>query len=250
METKPNLREEVLNSEDKRIEIIQQDLEAWTELDEKVHTEYTSLIKSLQKERRELFKYLGTISGGAAALAPQLIDSVRQVDFFYAGIILLCLVVIISTTYILSTVENETSDFLKDLKEKGEMLDRLRKPKRDFLLGGDYSVETFVKALSETGEKELPNLLKQVEKNKPKKNSWYSPMDYTGEFVTLFIVVGLSLLVLSLSSFSVSWGSIVWISLGIFIVINIISTFPTKVFSILGIPVDLAKSLIRYIFKK
>jgi hypothetical protein len=197
-----------------------------------------------------MFKYLGTISGGAAALAPQLLANVQQPSFFYAGIGLLCLVVIISTTYILSTIENETSDFLKDLKEKNEMFDRLRKPKRNFLVEGDYGVEAFVKALSENGEKELPKLLEKVEASKSQKKSWYTPMDYTGEFVILFIVVGLSLLALSLSAYSVSWNLILWISMGVFIVINTISTFPTKIFSILGTPIDLVKSLIRYIFKK
>jgi hypothetical protein len=251
METKgPSLREELLNNEDKRIDIIQEDLEKWAELGEKVHTEYISFIKDLQKERREMFKYLGTISGGAAALAPQLLSNVQQPNFFYAGIGLLCLVVIISTTYILSTIENEASEFLKDLKEKNEVFDRLRKPKRNFLVEGDYSVGAFVKALSENGENELPTLIEKVEASKSKKGSWYTPMDYTGEFVILFIVVGLSLLALSLSDYSVAWSLILWISVSVFIIINTISTFPTKIFSILGAPVDLVKSLIRYIFKK
>ena len=68
---------------------------------------YMDILAKYQAERREMYKYLGTIAGGAAALAPQLIENVKQLGFFYTGISLLCLTVIISVTYVLSTLEND-----------------------------------------------------------------------------------------------------------------------------------------------
>lgn len=243
-------KDELLNSEDARIQVIKENLETWVSLEDRMHAEYMSFLRELHKERREMIKYLGTIAGGAAALAPQLLSNVQQLRFFYAGISLLCLVVIVSVTYVISTIENDTAIFSGDLRNKKEVLYRMKKPKLQFLKSGDYSIDAFIKAMSGVVE-ELPKLEQQVEVNRiVDNNGWYKSMDYTGEFIIWFFISGISLLVLSLSGLAISGSYIFWTSIAIFVVINLISTFPIYTFRILGSPIDLIKSGIRYIFKK
>lgn len=178
--------EEIKDSEQVRQNIILKTLEGWSELHEKMNDHYMDILAKYQAERREMYKYLGTIAGGAAALAPQLIENVKQLGFFYTGISLLCLTVIISVTYVLSTLENDCTILGQDLKKKNDMIYWLRKPKIDFLKGKNYSVDAFAKAMSE-GREDVPD-----EDEKPEtKKSWFKQMDYTSEFVILFTISGL-----------------------------------------------------------
>jgi hypothetical protein len=243
-------KEELLNSEDVRIQVVQEEMEEWGKLGERMHTEYAGFLAELHRERREMIKYLGTIAGGAAVLAPQLLDKAQHKDFFYIGFGLLCMVVVISVTYILSTVENEVAILVADLKDKNEMLDRIKKPKRNFLMRGDYGVDAFREAMSSGAIDEMPKIRKEIEDNKARGNGWYKPMDYTGEFIIWFFVLGIALLALGLTNINVSLTSLFWVSIAIFVAINFFSTFPIHIFKILGSPIDLVKSLIRCIFKK
>lgn len=232
--------EEIKNSEESRVNIVMETAKEWSDLHEKMNMHYLEVIAKYQHERREIIKYLGTIAGGAAALSPQLLEHIKQPTFFYTGISLLCLVVIISVTYILSSVENESTKLLADLKKRNELIDKLRKPKLDFLKNKDYSPEAFIGAMSDGKE-----ILTIEEKVPEKKNSWYIPLDYTGEFITWFFTTGLAMVVLSLTSFWVSWGQILYVLMSVFVIINIVSAFPNKVFMVLGAPIDLLKSLFR-----
>ncbi|MBX4198402.1 hypothetical protein KW782_03655 [Candidatus Parcubacteria bacterium] len=240
-----SLPEELRNSEDARVNVVLETLKDWSDLHEKMSMHYMGLIAEYQKERREMLKYLATIAGGAAALAPQLLDHVKQPHFFYTSIGLLCLVVVISATHVLSTVENDTTYLASDLREKNSLIFRVRKPKIDFLTEGDRSVNAFVGAMSEGKE----DILKDNKKPEV-KSSWYRPMDYTGEFIIFLSVAGLALLALSLTAYPITWKHILLTAISTFFVINLISTFPNKVFVVLGLPIDLIKSLFRWIFHK
>jgi hypothetical protein len=240
----PHTREEIRDSEEARLNVIKETLGGWTSLSEKMNDHYVSIIAKYQKERREILKYLATIAGGGAALAPQLLDHVQQPHFFYTGIGLLCTVVVIAVTYILTSIENDVTKLVADLRDKNIRIDDITKPKNDFLKKGDYSLGAFSKAMTDGKD----NLSKEDKKSEI-KNGWYQPMDYTGEFIVLFTVSGLALLALGLTSHSVSWAKIALVAVSVFIVINIISVFPTKVFVWLGFPIDLVKSAFRW-FKK
>lgn len=244
MDKKPSV-DDIKGSEEVRLEIVLDALSEWSNLHEKIHDHHAGLIAKFQEERREMLKYLGTIAGAAAALAPQLLDHVLQPTFFYTGIGLLCLVVVISATYVLSTVENNASDAVASLRKRTNMIYLARKPKIAFLKSEDHGLEAFVGAMSSTNS-DLP-----IEDEKPPEDAgWYRPMDYTGEFIIFFTVIGLLFLVLGLIDLLVSWKVTILIACLIFFFINIISTFPRKVFTLLGFPVDLLKSLIRFICKK
>lgn len=211
-------------------------------LHEKMNMHYLGLVADYGKERREMIKYLAAIAGGAAALAPQFFEHVKQTSFFYTGIGFLCLVVIISTTYVLSTIENDISKLVDDLQSKNKMFVRLRNPKIEFLKS-DHDLESFKTALSGDIE-EIPK------EEKTEAVKWYKPMDYLGEFMVLFTITGLFLLATSLTGLVVSWKYIVALMFFVFLTINIISSFPKNVFMILGSPVDLIKSVVRLMFRQ
>lgn len=220
-------------------------LTEWSEFDEKIHNHYIGLISAYQAERREILKYVAVIAGGAAALAPQVLEYVNNTVMFYISISLLCLVVIISVIHILSTVENDTTKLTDDFLAKNKLIYLVRKPIIEFFNNGDYSNAAFMKAVTES-HKHIPN----TDREPPKEKGWYIPLDYTGEFVIWFTVTGLAMLALSLvGDMHVNWKWLLLADLGIFILINIISTYPNHVFVVLGFPIDLIKSSKR-IFKK
>lgn len=237
---------ELENNEASRVKMAEDKLKDWSDLHEKMSTDYIAILSGLYKERREMLKYIGTVAAGAAALAPQMLDKVHQAAYFYSGVGLLCLVVVITVTYVLSSLENEAGNFSKDLRSKNNRIDKVRKPWKDFLEGGDYSVKALAKAVSEE-IKEANEFAGEIKKE---EKSGFLRMDYTGEFIILFFVGGISLLVLSLTSVYSSWCQILWLAVGVFIVINIISTFPTEIFRFLGFPIDVLKAAIRFLTKR
>ncbi len=239
--------EELQNSEDARLELAMTRLGEWSDLHEKMNTDYIGKLSGLHQERREMFKYIGTVGAGAAALAPQMLDEVRQATYFYWGIGLLCLVVAITVIYILSSLENEAGDLSKDLREKNKRIDEVRKPWVEFLSGQDYSVKALAEA-SSTAMTEGNNFVANMKEDK--REEWFPRMDYTGEFVIFFFIGGLSLLVISLTNLHLDWKPILGGVIITFVIINIISTFPTRVFWTFGLPVDVIKWAIRWIFRK
>lgn len=239
-------QDELQSNEDSRVKMAGDKLKDWSDLHEKMNTDYIAILSGLHKERREMLKYIGTVAAGAAALAPQMLDKVQQASYFYSGIGFLSLVVVITVTYVLSSLENEASDLSKDLRNKNNRIDRVRKPWIDFLEGRDYSVKALAKAVSD----EIKEASEFASEMKKEEKSGFPRMDYTGEFIILFFVGGISLLVLSLTSVQSSWCQILWLAAGIFVVINIISTFPTEIFRFLGFPIDVLKAAIRFLTKR
>ena len=239
-------KEELLKNEESRASYVVQTLEEWTEIYESMNMRYIDTVAKYQSERRSMFKYIGTIAGGAAALSPQLFEYVSQPNLFYTGVGLLCLSLVVSVTYVISTVENDTTNLLSDLRKKNEFIKKARGPGESFLAKGDYSMDAF-KIVMDGSKGNLATALKTDSEHElmleKAKKGWYTSSDYTGEFLVLFTVIGFALLALGLTTFSFSVWNIILTSIGTFIIINIVSTFPQKVFTILGSPVDLIKSL-------
>lgn len=234
--------EDIRNSEEARINHVLDTLEEWSDLYEKMNKTYLDKLSDYQHERREMLKYLATIAGGGAALSPQLLDHVHHLSLFYWGIGLLCLVVIIATTNVLSSVENDMTKLSADLNQKNDWIKKIRQPKIDFITGTDRDLITFSKAMA--GGMEIVPTKKEMLETKNK--SWYRSLDYTGEFVILFSITGFFLLAISLpASLVVSLSQIIYVIVIAFVLINIISTFPGRVFQIMGAPIDLIKSLPR-----
>ncbi|MEA2007089.1 MAG: hypothetical protein U9O20_02925 [Patescibacteria group bacterium] len=157
-----------------------------TDLEYKTQTEYIDNIKDLKKERRGILKYLGAVSGAAAALVPQLLDKIHQESLFYSGVGIPSFVLIICTIYILSSIENESDEFLQQFKEKNRMFERIKQPRRDFLSGGKYDLDRFMKTLKSESE-ETSILRTKSKENKDKPKSLFMPMNYIGEFVFFFL---------------------------------------------------------------
>ncbi len=200
-----------------------------------------SIISKYQEERRGMFKYLATIAGGATALIPQAMEHIIQTNLLYLGAGFLTLVVIISTIYIISNIENDIETLSKDLTKKNNMFHSIRKHKVDFLGSDNKSFENFSSALSAANEY-IPEIEKEI---LPKKETWYRPMDYTSEYIILFFILGLGFLILSLTNFVIPTFWLICISFLLFCLINLMSAFPKKLFTFLGFPIDVIKSIFR-----
>lgn len=235
-------KEELQKNEDSRVDVALSTLEKSTVLYEKINTQYLDIFAKYESERRQTLKYLGTIAGGAAALAPQLIDHVHQTNYFYTGISFLSATVIISATYIISIVENEANKLTTELERMNKLISDQRKPIQEFITGKNHSVEALAKAMFS----ELPN--STPEPTRP--FSWYVPLDYASEYVIFFTVSGLVMLALSVTTYSICLTNLYLLGIVVFLTINLISTFPVKFFVVLGIPIDLIKAVLRLIFKK
>lgn len=237
--------EQLKNDELARSETILNSLSEWSNLNEKMHTDYSLIIAKYEEERRQMFKYLGTIAGGAAALAPQLLPYIHQKNIFYFGIGFLLITVITSVSYILSTVENSTEEIRAYFNKQRKLIYEIRKPKIEYLKGSDKSVAAFAKAMSTAGNENIPTQDEPIKEG----SGWFRSMDYAGEYIILFTITGLGFLALSLTQHQFSSKILIGGIALIFITINIISTFPVKIFSFLGFPIDLIKSLPR-LYKK
>jgi len=237
-------RDELIKSEDARINFLNEDLDRWSDLRSKIYQDYTKHIVSFQKERREILKYFGTIAAGAAALAPQTLNYVEQPIIFYWGIFFLLVAMTMSITYVLATVEKESEALSLELERFNKLIDNYTKPLIGFAKGGDYGIEAFKKAV---GGRE-GNIFNEIISEK-KKEGWYRSMDYVSEYVAFSLFMGITLFTISLTSIVIPPREMAWISIGVFLIINVISTFPRQVFQILGVPMDLIKSLLRNFLK-
>lgn len=237
--------EDLENNELARKQVMIDQLREWSALHEKIQDHYIQIFNETKSQRMGMYKYMATIAGGAAALAPQLIPNVNHINLFYLGITFLCLTVIVAITYSLSTLEIDGGIQFDEWKKQNEMIYWMCKPKIDFLKGDDFSFEAFKSAMANIKEG-LPT----EDPKPPEEKSWLKQLDYSSEFVIFFIVSGLSMLVLSLVEFELSKVDIVLYLAFVFIVINIISAQPIKVFTYLGLPIDLFKHFISFLLKK
>ncbi len=240
--------------EDKKIILSQviEGLESLTSMHQKIAEKYESMMIGLQKERRDMFRYLGTIAGGAAALAPQLINYVDlKSHYFYWGLSFLLICIIIAISNVISTLEKSAEELTTEFNKVFADIEEMRKLKIEFIETGDISPDAWKKH-TEKDLQTIKKLKKDVDLRRIKKVSqgFYRPMDYTSEYLIFSFILGIGLIILSVTHTALG-SKLLWLSiLGIFIIINIISIFPTKIFTVLGFPMDIAKGTFRKIFQQ
>lgn len=224
-----------------------------SDLENKMVRDYVNIIDSLNKERREMFKYVGMIAGAAAALSPQIFINVQNINhsYFFAGVFFLIVVLIISMLYVMASVENNGVDETRTFKELKSRIQKLKNISNTFLLSPrnendfiDY-IDSF-NAINKNLQKEEDERQGKEDGN---KNKFYQKLDYASEFILLFFVYGVVLLIVSIINLNIRILSLIYCGALIFILIIFISTFQRKLFVYLGCPIDLIKASVRWVLK-
>src|SRR5437763_534194 len=96
------------DQEKQMVEAVLNTLEGITKISSDTVKIYSDSITALSKERKDLLITLGSISAGAAALAPQFFGHVINSQYFYGGISILSFTAVLSLSYVLGLVEKET----------------------------------------------------------------------------------------------------------------------------------------------
>lgn len=225
-----------------------------SDLDNTMSKEYLGIIDSFGKERREMFKYVGTIAGAAAALSPQIFIDGKNINssYFFAGVSFLIIVLIISTLYVMSSVENSGAETAIGFREQSEKIQKLKNIAMKFLSspGNENDFLEYGKSLGKINDDLLAKEEEKQKKENAKKNNFYQGLDYASEFVLLFFVFGISLLILSIINAPIKTNHLFYYGIIIFILLNLMSTFQKRLFVLLGFPVDIIKASFRWLRKK
>ena len=215
--------------------------------------DYVNIVDSLNKERREMFKYVGTIAGAAAALSPQIFINVKNInhEYFFMGVSFLIVVLIVSMLYVIASVENSGVDEVKAFKEHKDKIKKLKNIANIFLLSTRNESEyvEYVNSLSAINDELQVEEEGRQNKEKRNKDKFYQGLDYASEFVLLFFVCGITLLILSIINISIKFSLLIYFGILIFVLINIMSSFQRKIFVYLGYPIDLVKGCARLLLK-
>lgn len=237
--------------EQKMVGAVLDTLKGVTDISSETIKIYQELISDLSKERKGLLITLGSISAGAAALAPQFFGHVIHTHYFYAGISLLAFTVVMSLSYILGLIENDSQAAVKNRDLHINMIDKMRKPKVDFVNSTDHSQQNFIlthnlylAAFKDYGDSLQKNKLEAIKQSKYKHFPAIIKLDYAGEYMVWFFVTGIGLITLSTLSRIPSICVLILIIVVTFVLINITMSVPDKIFVWLGFPMDYIKSLI------
>lgn len=211
-------------------------------------------ILSLDKERREMFKYVGTLSGAGAALSPQMIpyvDSVQEYNFFI-GVFFLVITTIIAMLYIVSAVEKDKRELIEEFKKQEDRLHKIKQINKSFIYS-NHSLEKFIEYSRNT--KFMSDDLTQEDKDKRnrkeiKDNKFYQKLDYASEYILWFFSCGVMLLIISTMNINIDQNNLIFYGFLIFISIVLISFFQNKVFILLGFPVDIVRASVKWVGKK
>ena len=224
-------------------------LERLSEFGSSTTRTYSDQIASLQKERRDLLVYLGSIAGGAAALAPQFFGHVLHPALFYAGILLLVVDVVVALSYVLGHVEIDVGQLGRDQKYNFEKIEALRKPYIDFLNGSSHGLQEYALTHQQHTDA-FKNYLAELDARRKENETRYiyksfpsiKPLNYISEFQIWFFVLGIGLLTLSTLSLAVNLWALVLSAMVLFIVITVLMHYPDRIFVWAGFPIDLCKS--------
>ena len=220
-----------------------ENLERMSALQVKASTDYGEKIMMLRSDRRDMYKYLGTIAGGAAALAPNIYSHVLNSSYFFLGVSLELVCVAIAMTYLLGTVEKDADDLSTAYSKTTDEIQGMRQKYIDFIENKDYKPEKYI-ALND----EILKLAKASDtQSRPViKLKWgfYKPMDYFTEYLLFTFISGALLLVLSIVNYHLSILTLIVLLVFIFVVISLIAIFPIRLFVLLGFPVGVLKGLI------
>lgn len=211
-------------------------------------------IKSLEKERREMFKYIGTLAGAGATLAPQIFNVIDDVQktYFFLGVSFLVTTVIIAMSYVTSSIENGNAELIKVFRKEEEKVKKLKDIEMAFLLS-DGSFENFqhyasgVKLVNEELTESEKN---RIEKGAKKENRFYKGLDYASEYLLWFFSCGIIFLILSITNTTLNSLTLMYYGVAIFIFIVLISIIQDRFFVILGFPVDIVRACFRWFSKK
>lgn len=225
-----------------------------TKLENQISENYVNFQGSLEKERREMFKYVGTIAGATAALSPQIFINIDTIDhnYFFIGVLFLVIDLTISMLYVMSSVENERADVLKGLQEQIEKMQNIKDVITKFLLS-PRDLDDFNEFNREFGgiNSQLQKEKEEIdEKEKEKKQKFYQGMDYASEFLLFFFICGITFLILSITSVSIKNTMLFFYGTLIFTILIVMSIFQKKIFVWFGFPVDFLRAIFRWILKK
>lgn len=215
-------------------------------LDNNMSKDYINFIDSFDKERREMFKYIGTIAGATAALSPQIYINVKTINsgYFFVGVLFLIIVLVVSMLYVMASVENNRTEMEKGFREQSEKLRRLKDAAIKFLAssGNEENRLEYGKDLGIINDELQEAQNEKREKLKRIDQKFCKHMDYATEYMLFFLICGITFIILSIINVNIRTVTLIYYGITVFAILNIISALQRKIFVFLGLPVDFIKA--------
>jgi len=222
-----------------------ENIQAMSDMQRKANADYAEKVILMRGERRDMYKYLGTIAAGAAALAPNVYDHVKDPHYFFIGVALELVCVAIAMTYLLGTVERDAGELEKSYQKTTNQIQGMREKYIAFVESKNHAPDAYI-ALNNDVMGVAKGAGTQSRPRTELKWGFYKPLDHFTEYLLFTFISGSLLIVMSIYGLQLSIVSLVTLLATIFIAICIVAISPSQLFVILGFPIGAVRGFIAH----